>query len=333
MQVIESTPPAGPSPSQMEYFLPLKPPAHTRIKQIWSIGGGKGGIGKSLIASNFAISLSRLGYKVIAIDLDLGGANLHTSLGVDLPKQSLNDFITNREPSLSACVAPTEIPNVELISGAQDSLDIANLPHLAKTHFLNAIWELNADYLIFDLGAGTNLNTLDFFAFSDVGFIVLLPEPTSIENAYRFIKGVYYRRIKLNPEFAQIRSLVDQVMDPKNNSKIITPSDLYREASKTSLELAVKLKNEIEKFQPKLIVNQTRTQTDIEIGRSVKTVCKRYFGIDMDYLGNLDYDPFVWQAVRKKRPLLLEFPNSKFSISLEQMTHQMIHKSSDLRSS
>src|SRR3712207_5177949 len=53
-----------------------------RIKQIWAIGGGKGGVGKSLIASSISIALARMGYRVIAIDLDLGGANLHTSLGV-----------------------------------------------------------------------------------------------------------------------------------------------------------------------------------------------------------------------------------------------------------
>src|ERR1700761_5318102 len=71
-----------------------------RIKQIWAVGGGKGGVGKSLVASSLAIALSRMGNKVIAVDLDLGGANLHTTLGLDLPKQTLGDFFSQRIPGI-----------------------------------------------------------------------------------------------------------------------------------------------------------------------------------------------------------------------------------------
>ena len=304
-----------------------------RIKQIWSVGGGKGGVGKSLLASNFAISLSRLGNKVIAIDLDLGGANLHTALGVDLPRVSLSDYISRRKSTLSACQSLTEIPNIEIISGAQDSVDIANLPEEDKKRLMHGIFELDADYLIFDLGAGSNFNTLDFFNYSDLGLIALLPEPTSIENAYRFIKSAYYRRLRLSPGLSEIYHLIDAAMDSHHLRGIKSPSDLFREAQKQSPELGMRLKIEVEKFQPKVIVNQARTQADIEIGHSVRTVCRRYFGIEMDYAGCLDYDPAAWQAVRRKRPLMLEFPNSKLVSSIEQVTQNLIKLHGQVRSS
>src|SRR5689334_12099554 len=98
-----------------------------RIKQIWAIGGGKGGVGKSLVASSLAIALSRLGNKVVAIDLDLGGANLHTTLGADLPKQTLSDFFSRRVSSIESCIVPTGIPQLNLISGAQDSIGVTNI--------------------------------------------------------------------------------------------------------------------------------------------------------------------------------------------------------------
>ena len=62
--------------------------AHARSRRIISIGGGKGGIGKSLITGNIGIHLARLKKKVLLVDADLGGANLHTCLGVDLPRIS-----------------------------------------------------------------------------------------------------------------------------------------------------------------------------------------------------------------------------------------------------
>src|SRR5438270_243623 len=56
-------------------FDELQAPSNPRIKQVWAIGGGKGGVGKSLVASNLSIALSQTGNHVIGVDLDLGGSN------------------------------------------------------------------------------------------------------------------------------------------------------------------------------------------------------------------------------------------------------------------
>jgi flagellar biosynthesis protein FlhG len=306
------------SPTEENPFDFFVPPVNPRLKQVWAIGGGKGGVGKSLVASSLAVSLSRLGNKVIAIDLDLGGANLHTTLGVDLPRQTLSDFF-QRKATIESCVVPSGIPNLDLISGAHDAVAITEMRGTQMIQFLEKMKMLDADYLVLDLGAGTSLNTLDFFLFADVGIITLLPEPTSIENAYRFIKSAYFRRLKHSKHLRDVRPLIDAAMDPKNALGIRSPSDLFREVNKQSPETAMKLKREIESFRLKLIVNQARTQTDVDIGFSVKTVCKKYFGINMDYVGFLDYDSSVWQAVRRKRPFMLEFPNSRLVSSVERI--------------
>lgn len=305
----------------------------SRIKQVWAIGGGKGGVGKSLVASSLAISLARTGSKVVAVDLDLGGANLHTALGAGLPQKTLTDFLSNRVSSLQDCVTSTGVHNLELISGAQDNVGVANLNQSDKIKILERFRELDADYLIFDLGAGTSQNTLDFFLYSDIGIVVLLPEPTSIENAYRFIKSVYYRRLLLAPKLESVRPLIRMSMDLKNNLEIKTPSDLYQEIRKSSSDAAQAFRDEIQKMGLKLIINQTRTQTDVDIGFSVKSVCKKYFGIDMDYIGYLDYDSAVWQAVRRKRPLLLEFPNSQLVSSFDRIVNYLIKRYGHQRNS
>ncbi len=305
----------------------LPPPStSSRVKQIWAVGGGKGGVGKSLIASSLGISLARLNQKVLAIDLDLGGANLHTALGVDLPKQSLSDFLTERTRELEDCISPTGIPNLSLISGAQDAVGVANVGPKEKLKLLQKLRNVDADYVIIDLGAGTSYNTMDFFLYADVGVIALLPEPTSIENAYRFIKAAYYRRLWHSPSLRDVRHLIEMAMDPRNKLGIKSPSDLFREVNQANPGSAMALKREIEKFRPKLVVNQARTQTDVDIGFSVKTVCKKYFGTEMDYVGYLDYDSAVWQAVRRKRPLMLEFPNSRLVSSLDRIVTFMLKR-------
>ena len=89
--------------------------------------------------------------------------------------------------------------------------------------------------------------------------------------------------------------------------------------------MGMKLQNEILKLTPKLIMNQVRSQHDIDIGFSIQSVCKRYFGIDMDYVGYLDYDSSVWQSVKKRQPLLMEFPNSKLVNNFEKIVHKLLN--------
>jgi flagellar biosynthesis protein FlhG len=297
---------------------------HYDKRKIWAIGGGKGGVGKSLITANISICLALMGHKVITIDLDLGGANLHTCLGVSIPDKTLTDYLNKRTKNLKDLVTPTSIKNLSIISGAQDDLEIANLKHMQKSKLISKLSELDADYILFDLGAGTTFNTLDFFLQSEQGIITVLPEPTSIENSYRFIKSIFYRKLKMIEDFIEIQPLLNQSMNAKISNQQLTPKELIRKLSEINPHLGNKIFHEISKLRPKLIINQVRTQQDIDIGFSMKTICKRYFGIDLDYVGYLDYDASVWQSVKKRRPLILEFPNSKLVSNFDKIVHRLL---------
>jgi len=61
---------------------------------------------------------------------------------------------------------------------------------------LKSIAKLKYEHIILDLGAGTAINTLDFFLASGNGIFVTTPEPTSIENVYRLMRAIYLRRIR-----------------------------------------------------------------------------------------------------------------------------------------
>ena len=63
------------------------------VSQIWPIGGGKGGTGKSFFTGSLGYLLAKQGYKTLLIDVDLGAANLHTIVGVPNPPKSIADFI------------------------------------------------------------------------------------------------------------------------------------------------------------------------------------------------------------------------------------------------
>lgn len=293
-------------------------------QKIWAIGGGKGGVGKSLVTANLSICLSLMGYKVVAIDLDLGGANLHTCLGVPIPDKTLSDYLTKKARSLNDLVTPTPIENLSIISGAQDDVGIANLKQMHKAKILSKIRELDADYIMLDLGAGTTFNTLDFFISADQGILTALPEPTSIENTYRFIKSVYHRKLKMAEDLLEVGPLIDQAMNAKISNNA-TPADLVNRVIEINPHMGRKLQAEVNRLIPKLIINQVRTQADIDIGFSMKIICKKYFGITLDYVGYLEYDATVWQSVKKRKPLLMEFPNSSLVSNFDRIIHRLLN--------
>ena len=278
---------------------------------IWTIGGGKGGSGKSFITVNLGICLSRLGVRVVLIDADLGGANLHTFLGISPPALSLSDFIKKRVPHLREVLIPTSVPNLQLLTGAQDLLNAADAKSVQKRKLVHSIQSLEGDTILVDLGAGNSVSVLDFFLMSDGGILVVTPEPTSIENTYRFLKSAFYRRLKQSVSTASVKALIDDAMDRKNEMGIQTPYDLARAAMRMDEDDAQRMVEEAETFHPNLILNQVRSKKDIEIGFSIRSACLKYFGMRLHYLGYVVYDQDVTHSIRRRRPLVLENPRSK----------------------
>jgi flagellar biosynthesis protein FlhG len=293
-------------------------------KAIWAIGGGKGGIGKTLLASNMGVYLSWLNRRVVIVDMDLGGSNLHTSLGVDPPPKTLSDILTGRVENISDLIQPTPIRNVSIISGAQDPMGITNLRPIQKSRLLRKLREIDADNLILDLGAGTSPATLDFFLMADKKIILVTPEPTSIENAYRFIKLAFYRMLRAGSAAPHVRTLIETAMDLKNNRGIRSPKDLLAEVARVSPSEGTALQTLMAAFRIALIVNQVRVKAESDIGKSVQMVCEKYFGMGVDYVGYLPYDNSVWQSVRKRRPFLMDAPNSTAVTHLEEILRNLL---------
>jgi flagellar biosynthesis protein FlhG len=281
--------------------------AATRARRVISIGGGKGGIGKSLISANLGIELARRGKRVVLVDADLGGANLHTTLGVDVPRRTLSDFIERRVSSIDEVVTPTGIENLGLVSGALDHLDAANPRHAQKMRLLRHVQQLDADFAILDLGAGTHSNVLDFFLVSDHGVLVLVPEPTAVENAYRFVKAAFWRRMRNVAQVYGYEPLLRTVLD---GASFRSPVELVETVARKDPDAGANLARQLAVFRPRLVVNQARTPQDADIGRAVVAAWKKYFGLEMDYLGFIQYDDEMWRTLRARRPLLIERPDA-----------------------
>ncbi len=293
----------------------------TRARRILSVGGGKGGIGKSLISANLAIALARRGQRVVLVDADLGGANLHTTLGLDLPRRTLSDFIDRKVERIEDLVTPTGIQNLGLVSGALDNLEAATPKHGQKMRLLRHIQAMDADYVILDLGAGTHTNVLDFFLVSDHGLLVLVPEPTAVENAYRFVKAAFWRRVR---NVAQVFGYEPLLRDIMAGASFRSPVELVASVVERDPEAGANLANQLAAFRPRLVVNQVRSAQDAEMGHAVVAAWRKYFGLEMDYLGAIEYDDEMWRAVRLRRPLLVDRPEAPAGLAFERIADRLL---------
>ncbi len=151
-----------------------------------AVSSGKGGVGKTNIAINLALSYAQLGKKVVVMDADLGLANVNVMLGI-IPKYNLYHVI-RKQKRMRDIIQDTSY-GIQIVAGASGFSKIANLSEEERNSFVDELQDLfAADILIIDTGAGVSNNVLSFIAAADDVIIVTTPEPTAITDAYGIIK-------------------------------------------------------------------------------------------------------------------------------------------------
>jgi len=157
--------------------------------KVITVTSGKGGVGKTNFTVNLAITLSKLGYRVVVIDADLGLANIDVVLGM-MPKYSLVDVIKNGKNVLD--VLSTGPNKVKFISGGSGVEELTRLTQLELENFVRNIALLDkiADVILIDTGAGISENVIRFVMAADDVVVITTPEPTATTDAYALIKAI-----------------------------------------------------------------------------------------------------------------------------------------------
>ena len=159
-----------------------------RKTRIISVTSGKGGVGKTNIATNLGLAYAQIGKNVVVIDADLGLANVNVILGCT-PQYNLYHVIKKKK-SMKDIIIDTSY-GIKFVAGASGFSQIANMSEEDRTSFINELYELsNADVIIIDTSAGISRNVLAFLEASDEVIVVTTTEPTSITDAYGIIKTI-----------------------------------------------------------------------------------------------------------------------------------------------
>jgi len=287
------------------------------------VGGGKGGVGKTFLVANLAAALARAGHRVVAVDADLEGANLHTCLGVSDPGPSLADFVAGRSDDVASLLVETPIPNLRILAATHGHFEHPQPGHSERVRLMRQLRELDAEFVLMDLGAGAHPAVLDYFMIGEGGIVVITPEPTSLENAYSFLRAAFYRRLQLAMLSHRVRDAVTLAMDERNERGIRTPFDLLREVRALDPAEGARFVDTMLAFRPRLIVNEARTAEDVKLGFSVRSVCRKFFGIEAEYLGYVNHDDAARRSVLGRRPVVEVYPRSDAAIYLERVARKL----------
>jgi flagellar biosynthesis protein FlhG len=293
-------------------------------KRIWAIGGGKGGTGKSFVAASLGLHLASLDREVVLVDTDLGAPNLHTLLGLKAGHPDLGDFLTNRVPTLDEAAIGTPFSHLRLVRGTENILFVANINHYKKLRLLRHLRQAAAPTVILDLGTGSSFNTLDFFLSANPGIVVATPEPTAIENTYLFLKSCIMRVLKLYMDHYKIRDLHQRMLEQieKNSQSLY---GFFRSLMESDRTYGTILYRALRGFRPCLVMNKTRDERDVLLGRSVADVARKYLLIDMKYLGALPYDEDVQTSLRGLRPFYLDHKDSAAARAVRQIAEELAY--------
>jgi len=282
-----------------------------------SIASGKGGAGKSMVASNIALLLAKQGYRVTLVDLDTGGANLHVLFGLFHPQTSLTDFLNNRNIPLQRMAQSLPVNhNLSLIAGTGETLLTSNLPHSKKKRLINHLRKLEGDIVVVDVGAGTHYHTLDYFLAADGHLAVATPDPTSVLDLYRFIKLAAIRKV-LSGFLAR-----DPIADALLNKEFQSVQDVLEAVGQTNEAGQAIAKGILDAFRPCLILNRMGAGSKVNT-LHLQQMVQQYIGADLLLLGNIPQDEQVERSIRHYLPVVEYAPQCPASRAFELLAGKL----------
>lgn len=273
--------------------------------KLWVIGSGKGGVGKTFVSTSLGITLSKLGHSVALVDLDLSGANIHTALGVPPAQVNIRHYFEG-EKQLQELMLPTPFPRLSYIQGFWDSWTPTDYSVGQIQSLMPELRKLQVDYVIVDLGPGAQEVHLDLFKAADEKILITTPEPTSIEKTYRFIEAFVCHSLRENATPDAYSNIVSILRNHRQNA--LKKPFSFRSYLKDQTGIHYNFFEALSTTPVHLIVNSARSQSNIDLGYSMKSVCNKYYDLGIDYLGAIDFDNAVWQSVRSRNHFLAAQP-------------------------
>ena len=221
----------------------------------------------------------------MAIDLDLGGSNLYSYLGLENKYAGIGDYLISKKGKLIDYLVQTNIPNLKYLAADHRVTFLANIAFAQKVKLINEIKNIRADYIVIDLGAGTTFNTLDYFDFSNNGFVITTFEKPAILNTLSFIKNFIHRvALKEIRQNHTINADINKAYKNLTGDDFLTINDIIEIVDKVDAALASKIVTLTRSYQPRIIFNRGNHPDQLEVITHLQSSIKKFLSVDLCFL-------------------------------------------------
>lgn len=294
------------------------------MSQIIPVASGKGGVGKSLLSANLAIALGQQGKKVVLADLDLGASNLHLVIGQKPGAASLGSWFTEKS-DFKDIIQQTDYQNVSFIAGDSQIPDLTSLKHVQKVRLIRNLKNIDTDYIILDLGAGTHQFILDMFLLSPQGIVVSAPAVTATLNGYLFLKNATFRLLYTTfKRGTPGRAYLDNLKkDSATMQKLYIPNLIQFLANCDPANTQIFI-SRMQQFRPRLVMNMIEDPKDADRAQRIKSSCNQYLGLEIEYLGLMYRDMLQDKALASQLPVVVYKPQSVLGQAIYRIADKII---------
>ncbi len=289
------------------------------------IASGKGGVGKTLLAANLCIALARLGHSTVAVDLDLGGSNLYTCLGVPNQYPGVGDYLNRKGGDLRDFLVPTSIENLRFLPGEGRTPFLANIGHEDRQDLARGIRSLKARYVVLDLGAGTGFSTLNFFGIAPRGLLVTTFETPAIMNLVMFLRNFMFRVVSgVAQRDAEALAVVQRAFSRSIRDQNLTVEQLVGQVEAVRPALAGLIRRTCSRYRPRIVFNMGDHPDELEVRWKISAILLQGLSLKADFFGHVFHDDAVRRSARNREVLITRYPSSPASLSIQAIARRIV---------
>ena len=285
------------------------------------VGGGKGGVGKSMAAVNLAVAMAQTGKQTVLVDGDLGSPNLHSLLGIDKISKTVESLFTHEIEHLDEARMPTAVPNLTLVAGTAAAVGAANIAHTQKQKLLRHLHGMKADAVVIDVGAGTSFNTLDLFNAADVRIIVTTPQLTALQNAYSFAKSSVFRELR---SLAAGKEQLDLLEDPRLNKDAAKLKSLVQVVRGKDAFFGSALREALDGMHLFVLGNSVVDERDASTFHAFSRMVKDFLSVECEVLGHLRNSRRAHDSVNRRRPVLMDEDQGDWGLLFRRIADKVL---------